>query len=476
MTIKGMIMGDSPKTHTGFAQVVGQFAQACHEADMDITVLGFLDHERDAEGKLPYKFLPVPHLDDLAHSTFGNKVSMIKPDFLLIVTDPGNLNIYLYYMLKRKMGWFKYDGHDAHPTVISYTPIEGWPVRSKHAEAIGLVQELGGTPVVYHEQAKEILQAQYPFIKPEVVHHGLDHAEFTRYSDGDRKILRELAGLDDFFLIGTGGVNKRTKGFPEVIYVANEMNKMGMLEKHNIRFYLHTSMTPVMYGHHLDDLIEYYKLEKYFLKRMNFDNLSYWLGVMRSNNTLEQARQLAGMIPDTPQGRGLMWMGYDFVSMMNCFDMFLCLSQVEGWGFWPGEAMKCGVPTAIVRDLGIRDAVYGDGRYPLSSLPYRMWDTWESGARLVKIDPYQVACELDEFIWGLKSFPDYRNGMSDKAIECASRYKWADANAKMVKIIQETVERTKAMNERELQAIKDFDLRSDHGTTGPNEGVLGTPA
>jgi glycosyltransferase involved in cell wall biosynthesis len=469
-TVTGLVMGDSPKTHTGFAQITAQFALALHNAGIKITVLGFLDHERDAKNELPYDFIPVPHLDDLAHNTFGTKISMLKPDFILIITDPGNLHIYVHQMLKRKVGMFKKDGYDFMPVIISYTPIEGWPVRDAHAEAIGAVQNLGGTPIVYHEQARKLIQAQYPHIEPEVVHHGLDHAPFERYSPEDRKTLRQLAGIDDFFIIGTGGVNKRTKGWPQVVYTADAMRNLGILDKYNIRFYAHTSQTPIMYGHHLEDLVRYYKLEKYFLWRLNFDNINYWLGKERRKNTLEQARQLKGKIPESPEGRGLMWMQYDFISMMNCFDMFLDLSQIEGWGFWPGEAMACGVPTAIVRDMGIRDAIYGEGRYPLPSLPYRMWDTWESGARLVTVDPVEIAKELEPFI----ATPELRALYSDLGLHCASKYKWAESNAKLVNIVKETVERDRKANINEIFRFENPDMYPDYGATGPDQGVLGT--
>jgi glycosyltransferase involved in cell wall biosynthesis len=473
MTIKGLIIGDSPKTHTGFAQVTAQFALALHNAGMDITVLGLLDHERDAKGELPYEFLPVPHLDDLAHNTFGHKISLVKPDFVMFITDPGNLHIYIYYMLKRKAGWFKKDDHDFMPAIVSYTPIEGWPVRTRHAEALAAVQHLGGTPVVYHEQAVELVRAQYPGIKPEFVHHGLDHAPWQRYSEEDRKTLRELCGFDKYFIIGTGGVNKRTKGWPQLIYTANEMNKMGILEKYNIRFYMHTSPTPVMYGHHLDDLIEYYGLEKYFLKRQKFDQINYWLGAARDSNTLAQARTRAGQSPDSPEGRGLMWMSYDFISMMNCFDMFLDLSQIEGWGFWPGEAMSCGVPTAIVKDLGIRDAIYGEGVYQLPSLPYRMWDTWESGARLVTIDPVEVATQLEDFVYSLMRVKGARESYCEMALACAAKYKWADSSAKMVEIVKQTVENDRKATEHEIWKFENPDMYPDHGWLGQDEGILG---
>lgn len=438
MKYKLAVIADSPKLHTGFGTVNAELCKGFHE-EFELFVLGLLDHDIN-KGELPYTFFPVPPLDDLAHHTFSHFLRRVEPDAIFILTDPGNLYMYLHQIINRSVADFKRDGLDFTPTIISYTPIEGKPTPEAHADALRMVKQLNGTCVVYCDTARDVIINDVPDIEPpEVVWHGLDHAPFRKYSDEDRKIIRELAGLEDYFVVGSIGVNKRTKGFDTLIYAAQILRERG-LDK-GIKFYCHTNPDKdTMFGYKLRHLAKYHGVYDMFLWKQEFSPGNYWLGCDREAGTLEQCRKIANMVPDTPQGRGALFTQYDFISKINCFDIYADCSQVEGWGLPVMEAMACGVPSISVKDGHVREELHRGGSLQIDTLPPRVWTTWHSGMRLVGIDPAEVA---DAIIY-LKSNPDKMHELSSLGLDSTSHYKWDDSRKKMNRIVRETIERDRA--------------------------------
>lgn len=438
--VKIACLGDSPLVHTGFATVTSEIYQGFHEAGFEVHAYGFLHHEEDTDGVLPYNYRPTPHLDDLGHATYGFFLRMVQPDIIFILTDPGNIEQYTHGILTRKQAEYKKDGHAFTPPVICYTPIEGSPSPVSHGQGLLDVQTLGGKVVVYCESAKKAIQKQFPQLKPEVVYHGLDHANFQKYDDADRKLLRKMVGLDDYFVIGSVGVNKRTKGFTTLIYTAQILRRWG--QDKDVVFYCHTDpYRDTMWGYKLAELAKFYGVEDMFLWKQELSNDNYWMGTPRDNGTLADVRQLGDKIPNTPQERGYLWRHYDFVAKMNCLDLYADASQIEGWGLCAGEAMACGVPVISVHDGHVRDEIYSDGAYMVDPLPHRCWSTWHSGMRLVEIDPEIMA----RAIITMKNNPKLRRVYSEKGLAVAGKYRWQDAKEKMSRLVMEVVERDRRL-------------------------------
>lgn len=428
-------LSDSPKKQTGFGTVVAELYKGFHDAGAILTAYGFLDHEPDDKKTLPYNFRPTPFLDDLAHQTYGFFLRQIKPDVIFMLTDPGNIMMYLYGMVNNGQATYARDGKDFIPPVVAYTPIEGRPSPQSHGDALSLVQYLNGHVVVYCQSAKRAIQEQFPNIQPSIVNHGLNHFSAQKYCDEDRKLLRKLVGLDDKFVVGSVGVNKRTKGFPTLIYTAAYLRSIH--QDKDLVFYCHTNpYEETMWGYKLIEMAEYYKVRDMFIFKPDIRE-RYWDGVERDNGTLEQARELVGLTPDTAERRGFVFGHYDFISRMNCMDLYVDASQIEGWGLPVGEAMACGVPCISVHDKHVRDEVYGDGAYMIDPLSPRLWDTWHTGMRLVTIDPIALA---DAIIY-MRDNPDIRDEYSKRGMEVASRYRWDDARMTMNEIVRMTVER-----------------------------------
>lgn len=425
---------DSPKLHTGFANAGNPLLQGFHDAGIKVTCYGLLDHNPDTKGVLPYEFRPVPFLDDLAHETFGFFLREKKPDAIFFLTDPGNLWIYMKAIIERQQASYFKENVEVIPPVISYTPIEGVPSPQSHGEALRLVQQNGGSTVVYCNTARDAILSEFPDLQPpHVVYHGLDHFKTVRYSEEDRKLLRRLIGWEGKFVVGSIGVNKRTKGFPTIIYAAAFLRSIG--QDKDLLFYLHTNPEEsTMWGYKLRELVRYYGVEDIFIFKPDVRS-GYWEGVERDMGTLEQARQITGEMPDTPEGRGFLFGHYDFVSRLNCLDCYVDASQIEGWGLPLGEAMACGVPSISVHDKHVRDEVYKGGCYQIDALPHHFWDTWHSGMRLVGINPHMLAKAIIE----MRDDIFLRDFYSKAGMEVASRYKWADSQAKMTQIVLDTV-------------------------------------
>lgn len=435
-------MGDSGKEHTGFGNVHHQIDLGFHKAGFIVNQLGFLDSEPDTEGKLPYTFFSTPKLDQLAHRTFSHFLRKVKPDLIFMICEPGNLEIYLKDIIERGVADYHKPGLDGffRPPIISYSPIEGKPMLASHGVALEYVQATGGQVTVYHQSAYQTVKEQFPQIDPIVVNHGLDHANFRPYEPEIRQRMRQAVGLDDYFVIGSVGVNKRTKNYPAIIEVAAILRDMG--EDAGIKFYCHTNpKDDTMWGYKLIDLAKYYGVYDMFLWKTPIRG-KYWQGSERELDTVEKVLQLLEKgIKDDPRIRGMLWQSYDFVTMMNCFDLYLDVSMLEGWGLPMGEAMMCGVPVVTLQDHSSRDEVYKGGCCVVPSLPRRMWTTVHTGAKLAIADPNDFV----NAILKIKEDPELRLAYANAGREVASKYKWANAQDTFCNIVHQVIERDEVL-------------------------------
>lgn len=417
---------DSPKITTGFGNVANQLLRYFHNNGIDVKSLGTMDSEMDLDGVIPFDFLPANVLDkDTGEFNFNRMVQMFslflvnaRPDVIFLLYDPGTLSTYFEIIKKlRELNLVK------KVPVVLYTPIEGFPIPDSTAKFFDEILKDGGRVILYSPGTVEMLTKQFPQFQNKVDYalHGLDHANFRKYDKEHRKEIRKLAGLDDYFVVGSIGVNKRTKGFDNIIYTARCLKDLN--EHHNIKFYLHTSKNkPVMLGYNLEEMSKNYDVEDMIIFKPEQEEEAYLYvnGIKRDSDDVD-VKSLSDL---------------SFIDRLNMLDCYLDLSQVEGWGLPAHEAMRCGVPAVTVNDMAIRSEIHANGAIILDTLPFRTWTTWHNGVKLAQVDPLVAANSILEL---KNSSDEIKEYWSKVALRATQNYNWDVTGEKILNIIKETV-------------------------------------
>lgn len=427
---KILCVGDAPDPllTTGFGNVNSQIWSGFHESGWDVTALGFLYYQPDIENKLPYAFWPTLEMDALAHRMLPSVIYKVKPDVIFFVCDPGNLELHMNSIIGIRRLALDAKGPNINVKAFCYVPTEGRPLHWAFHSAFKKIQDTGGKVITWSPGSAQAIKDQFKDIEPEWAYFGSDHAPFKQYKEEYRTHLRKLAGFDDYFIVGSVGVNKRTKGFDTIIKTAAHMKyDLGVRD---VKFYLHTSASnPTMQGYDLSGMTSSYGVEDMILFKPDIEkdpggNIQ---GISRTTRNFAEMS-----VPETEDERKYLFMRYSFIDRMNCLDMYLDASQVEGWGLPAFEAMKCGVPTAIINDGGIRTEVHAKGCLPISVGPDQYSQTWHTGASLPAIG-YE---DLAKAVMRLKTYPDLRRHLSKVGQELAGSFKWGPTKEKIVKIVE----------------------------------------
>lgn len=424
MSIRVFAISDSPRISTGFGNVAKQIYQGFHDAGWEVHALGMLDTEMDNKKELPYAFYPVL-IDMMGFGDLQLLLPRIRPDIVWIMIDPGNLLRHIVELLKIK------EESKLDFKIVAYPPVEGRPLSHFQIEALKEVMKHGR--LVFWTQSAVDIAREAGIDNPDYVHFGVDHAPFRKYPDDVKAKLKANVGLKDKFVVGSIGVNKRTKGFPTIIYTAKVLKQQGV---DDVLFYCHTEPdSPTMQGHYLRHMAKTYGVNDRVLFKVDVDanTRRQWVGVERDRNNLDEL--LSKRMPRSPIGRMKLWTQYDFITRMNCFDVYLDVSQVEGWGMPQLEAMACGVPVLYPDDGSCRTELLKPGVI-LPTLPERLWDTWHTGARLVTFDPEEVAGS----ILTLRNNKPLMQAMSTEGLNWTCHFKWDKTREEMNKRVKEVYE------------------------------------
>jgi glycosyltransferase involved in cell wall biosynthesis len=438
-------ISDSPKVTTGFGIVAKMLYQSFMDYGFDISVLGLLDIAPDENNELPYPFTPVSPMNLMGHNIVNGQLMYSlflrrhRPDLIFILTSPGNAKDFVNGIFDGRTADYTRNGKAFTPPVLLYTPVEGKPQHSDHGAVFAKVQALGGKVVLYCESAVKQMKEEFPEIDYDYVNHGHDHVEWERYSEEDRKLLRKMVGVDDYFVVGAVGTNKRTKNWPCLIYAAKHLRDIG--QDKGVLFYCHTDEKhSYMEGTDLGDLATAYGVRDMFLFKpddMIYRNHPY-LGTEYLNGTMKQVRETKDKMPTNKIERAYLFGHYDLVSRYNIMDMYVDVSQVEGWGLPPAEAMMCGIPTMSVHDDAVRSEIHSEGAFMINPIEERFWETWHTGSRLLQIDPQKVA---ETILMVKNSTKEWRDDLSKIGQTEMGKYKWAEQGLKMSQIAHAIVEK-----------------------------------
>lgn len=432
MPIKVFCISDSCKITTGFGNVARELYQGFFEAGYEVHALGMLDPEPARGNDLPYSFYPTSVFDPMGFGDIQIYIPRVQPDIVFIMVDPGNLTRYVVDLieLNHKIKSDSYRGFK----ILAYPPVEGFPMSKHHSEGFKHLLANEGRLVFWCKSAVEI-SARADVFNDDYIYFGNDHAPFRKYDDQTRHKLRRGVNLDTKFIIGSVGVNKRTKGFPQLIYTAVELKRRGVSD---VLFYCHTEPNnPTMQGYFLKHMVKAYDVSNMFLWKVDDDVTARgkaWTGVPRTKHNLEEL--LEKRMPRSPLARMQRWMEYDYITRMNCFDMYLDTSEVEGWGLPQLEAMACGVPTFYPDDKSVRAEIYRGGGVQYDPLPVSLWGTWHTGSRLVNSDPAYLA----DLVISAKNNPGMMRDLSKMGMEHSEKYKWAVTRQEMNRRVKELYE------------------------------------
>ncbi len=422
-------VSDSPRLTTGFGNVAYQIYEGLKEHDL--TVFGIMDYTPDVKKGLPYSFWPANVQDPTGIKTAASVIDAVKPDLVWIMLDPGNIVRMLSNdggSILRLRDKYKENNQKAFKIVI-YPPIEGTPIPSNHFDMFKHLKEMGDEVILWSESsAKNVKEACG--LELDYIHFGADHAPFKQYPLHIRKKLREIVGIDDYFICGQVGVNKRTKEFPTLIYTAKIIREEYGIN--DIIFYCHTEPAiSVMQGYNLLDISKIYGVEDMFLWKPDSNMIRGGInnGVTRDKKNLKELLEMD--TPHTAEERRDLWAEFDFITRLNCLDIYTDVSSVEGWGLPPGEAMSCGVPALVPNDGDVRKEIFGGGAKLYEVLPRDTWTTWHTGVRLVNIDPHILAKEIVH----LYNNRDELKKLSKRGLEHMQTYKWDNTRKKMNEVI-----------------------------------------
>jgi glycosyltransferase involved in cell wall biosynthesis len=418
--IKIGIIGDAPNLTTGFGLVEKMFGRGFKKAGFQVTQIGVQDSNYE------------PRMDDewrvwrpggraLDHELLSTWLARDKPNIIWINYDAGNIASWLNMLSQLKCDI----------PVIAYYPIEGFPI----PESFIHMSKLIAKPVTYLKWGSDLMFEQSGF-RIDHVPHGLDHAKFERFDEERRQLLKYDIGWGKKFVIGFFGRNKRTKQQPRMIETMRMLVNEGITD---IVCYMHCQQFEghMMNGWALDQIVQYNDMTGYItFPPDNAFSQAYGVDYEQPREIPEEIISKIYDNPDDSQAvkdakaRATILASYSMIERYNMCDLFITLSQAEGFNLPLGEAMACGVPILSVNDSGSQfEVANGAARFidPIE------WDTWHIGTLLPITSKKTIVNEICKIM----ADPELRKEMSDASLKKAKTYTWDGCCDQMNRIVKE---------------------------------------
>lgn len=295
---------------TGFSRCTHAVCDHLHSLGWNVHVLG-INYYGDPH-KYSYKIYPCYQPVDGGHDKFGVTrlpllIDRIKPDIVVILQDPWNINGYFQELeeweeLKRRAGVEV----SSRPKIISWLAVDS---KNQHSEHLNKLDHI----IVWTEFAVEEIKRGGYEKGISIVPLGVDTDIFRPIPKSEAR-QRTCAGVvkDTDFVVGFVGRNQVRKRLDLLIqYYAEWRSQYKITDSW---LYLHVAPTGER-GYDVRSLIRYYGLT----------------GSVLMNE------------PSVGQGEPELLMPYVY----SAFDVFMSASQAEGWNLPALEAMACGTPCIL---------------------------------------------------------------------------------------------------------------------------------
>ena len=339
-----------------------------------------------------------------------------KPDVLYINYDPGTVYNIMHQLEELKV---------VQP-IITYFPIEGAPLMDQFGEMIRACWLKGGAPITYTRWGAEMIGSQ--FSSPVLVAgHGIEHAPFAPLPSEARARIRRAVGFHDKFTVGTIKRNKRVSGIPTLLDAIEILVRQG---HEDIVAYIHTN--PDEENHvgsfPLRQMVRQRKLEHKIFFPPD-------LSVQQKGVVYSGLREIEVEEPRTvDEARAINMTALTFIQRLNLLDVYVDVSQAEGFGLPPIEAGACGVPVICPKDNGVREEIWGDA--PLYMKPSAT-DYWHIGSLLCQVPAKTVAGAILK----MKEDSELRKEVAARCLEHVQTLSWKPLQQTVCRLAEELVNR-----------------------------------
>lgn len=237
---------------------------------------------------------------------------------------------------------------------------------------------------------------EIPQSKIVVIHHGIEP-----------NFCKKEIGRDD----ASQFINRMSKGFPYVLFVGNVEKRKNveiLLDGFGIAKRKYTFPHKLIIAGECPRVLQ------------NGNDESSWTKILTKLGVTDKLKKnsLLTLLEKLSIKDDVIWLGEvaedDLVNLYNLAKLFVFPSQYEGFGLPILEAMSCGVPCVVSKIPSVIE-VAGDAAM--------FFDAKDSEA-------------LADSIWQVISDSDLSNLLIKSGINRSARFKWEDASAKLMKVLE----------------------------------------